>query len=35
LGRGAYGVVYKAKKKSGTGEWRAIKKITKRKIKHP
>jgi hypothetical protein len=34
LGKGAYGVVYKAKEKVG-GEWRAIKKIAKKNIKNP
>jgi serine/threonine protein kinase len=34
LGKGAYGVVYKAREKSG-GEWRAVKKIAKKNIKNP
>jgi hypothetical protein len=35
LGRGAYGVVYKAKEKNVDGPWRAIKKIPKKMIKQP
>jgi len=35
LGRGAYGVVYKAKEKNIDGPWRAIKKIPKKNIKQP
>jgi calcium-dependent protein kinase len=33
LGKGAYGVVYKAKAKSGSGEFRAVKKINKKAMK--
>ena len=35
LGKGAYGIVYRAKEKFGSGEWRAIKKIAKKNIKQP
>ena len=35
LGKGAYGVVYKAREKSTHGEWRAVKKIAKKNIKQP
>jgi hypothetical protein len=35
LGKGAYGVVYRAKEKIGGQEWRAIKKIPKKNVKQP
>ena len=35
LGKGAYGVVYKAREKGTKGEWRAVKKIAKKNIKNP
>jgi len=35
LGKGAYGVVYKAREKGSKGEWRAVKKIAKKNIKQP
>lgn len=35
MGRGAYGVVYKAKQKDGTNQYRAIKKMSRKLIKDP
>ena len=36
IGRGAYGVVYKARQKKVTeGGWRAVKKIIKKAVRNP
>ncbi len=35
LGRGAYGVVYKAKQKGDTNQYRAIKKMSRKLMKDP
>ena len=35
LGRGAYGIVYKARDRHVSGPWRAVKKIIKKSIKNP